>query len=360
MSEPQVHLTRTDDHGPAIEALVELLGGRVGVAPVLGDLNRRARRARPAGRAVDHALTWDAADRRTPRWWPQGVSSSADASASEEVAGHRVLAVAWYARKVDGDEGRGVRISFLDLGTLRYRHVLLVVPEVDADGALGFSPLRVHAGGIVWFGPHLFVAATARGFLTCRLDDLVRVPDEVASGDPDRLGIENGRVSSYGYRYLLPVAFAHRGGADPGAEKLRYSFFSLDRAAEPPLLIAGEYARGDQSRRLARFALDPVTHLPREDSDGLARPLFVDDHGVAGTQGVAMAGGEQFRTVSHGPVLPGSVVVGAGADVRHHIGATPLGPEDLTWWPSTGLLWSATEHPRRRWIYAMRRDWYDD
>ena len=37
-------------------------------------------------------------------------------------------------------------------------------------------PLRIHAGGIVWHGPYLHVAATTKGFFTCRLDDLFRVP----------------------------------------------------------------------------------------------------------------------------------------------------------------------------------------
>ena len=47
----------------------------------------RARRTLAPGRAVHRALTWDAADRRDPRWWPQGISTSADASDTEEVEG---------------------------------------------------------------------------------------------------------------------------------------------------------------------------------------------------------------------------------------------------------------------------------
>ena len=54
--------------------------------------------------------------------------------------------------------------------------MLLVVP-VLRDGAVALEPLRVHAGGIVWCGPYLHVAATAKGFYTCRLDDLLRVPE---------------------------------------------------------------------------------------------------------------------------------------------------------------------------------------
>ncbi|WP_372729219.1 hypothetical protein [Nocardioides sp.] len=365
-----IHLTRAGDRADAVAALADLLGGRVGPDAVLADLNRRARRSRVPGRApgsaVEQALAWDRADRCTRRWWPQGISSSADASphgtAGDDFVGRRVLVTSWYARPVheDGDDGsRGARISFVDLATRRYRHVLLVTPKLDAEGRLQLNPLRVHAGGIVWWGGHLYVAATARGFWVCRLDDLLRVPDAVASGDPDRLGIRAGRVSSFGYRYLLPVSFQMRGGAEPGAERLRWSFLSVDRAATPPELVAGEYGRGDQSRRLARFALDPTTGLPAANAHGVSRPLAVDHEGVAGTQGVAIARGEQYRTVSHGPLLPGTVVVGRGGRVRRHRAATPVGPEDLTYWASTDLLWSLTEHPGRRWICAMRRSTFD-
>ena len=55
---------------------------------------------------------------------------------------------------------------------------MLLVNPVVRDGVLALEPLRVHAGGVVWCGPYLHVAATARGVITCRLDDLLRVPDD--------------------------------------------------------------------------------------------------------------------------------------------------------------------------------------
>ena len=41
----------------------------------------------------------------------------------------------------------------------------------------------------------------------------------------------------------------------------------------------GEYARGEQTRRLARFPLDPETSLLVDGEDGLSRPLMLDDGG---------------------------------------------------------------------------------
>lgn len=355
---PALHLTRTDENVAAIDALAGLLGGRVGLDELLGDLDRRGRRAFAPGRAVHRAMTWDGEDRSTSRWWPQGISTSADASETEEIAGRRVVVVTWYAKPPrGGGQHPGSRISIVDVGSQRYRHVLLVVPELADDGTVRLAPLRIHAGGVVWCGPYLHLAATGRGLVTCRIDDLMRVP-ESAAGDRHRLGVEGERVSTLGYRYVLPVRFTYRAHAEEGHDRLRYSFLSLDRQASPPEVVAGEYARGGQTRRLARFPLDPETLLLSEDDDGRCVPLLLGD-GVQQTQGAAVAGGAFYLTTSHGPASPGSVHVGRPGHFRRHRWATPMGPEDVAYWPSQDLLWSVTEHPRRRWIFSMKRSWFD-
>ena len=78
--------------------------------------------------------------------------------------------------------------------------------------------------------------------------------------------------------------------------------------------------------------------------------------GVRGMQGVVLADGRHLATASRGPWRPGSVWAGEPGALREHRWATPMGPEDLTHDPLTGTLWSATEHPRRRWIYSMRAE----
>jgi len=340
-----VHLTRTDENADEIDALAGLLGGRVGLEEVLDDLDRRGRRSWLPARAVHRAFTFDASDRRDRRWWPQGVTTSADASDEEEIAGRRIVAVAWYAKKLPGDEAnQGSRITFFDLGSRRYRHVLLVVP-VLRDGVPGIAPLTVHAGGIVWCGPYLHVAATAKGFHTCRLDDLLRV--------------SNQEVAAYGHRYVLPVRFSYRAETDEGHERLRYSFISLDKSASPPEILAGEYGRGrDTTRRLARFGLDPGTRLLATGEDGISRPMMLDE-GVGQMQGAVVARGRYHVTASRGPWTFGSVYTGTPGALVQRRWATPMGPEDITYWPSTDELWSVSEHPRRRWIFSMRRSWFD-
>jgi hypothetical protein len=95
-----VHLRRTDENVREIDALGTLLGGPVGVDAVLADLNRKASRTfvlgrGRLGRAVDWGFAWDREDRGDERWWPQGVSTSADASDTEDIGGKHVLAVTW-------------------------------------------------------------------------------------------------------------------------------------------------------------------------------------------------------------------------------------------------------------------------
>lgn len=339
-----VHLTRTDENVDEIEALATRLGGRVGLDDVLDDLDRKGRRSWFRARAIRRAYTFDAADRRDPRWWPQGVTTSADATDEEEIAGRRIVAVAWYAKALPGDEVKqGSRITFFDLGTRRYRHVLLVKPVLK-DGVADIEPLTVHAGGIVWFGPYLHVAATTKGFHTCRLDDLLRVSDD--------------EVAAHGHRYVLPVRFSYQAETEEGHERLRYSFMSLDKAASPPDIVAGEYGRGDTTRRLARFPVDPATLLLATEDDGISRPSMLDE-GVGQMQGAVMAKGRYYVTVSKGPKTFGSVYTGRPGAFQRHRWATPMGPEDIAYWPSTDELWSVSEHPRRRWIFSMRRSWFD-
>lgn len=338
-----LHLTRTAENGAEIDALASALaadgGGRVGLAGMVPDLTRRLRRTlapspRLLGLKVSRAYTWEAADRHDPEWWPQGITTSA-LTGFKEKYGHDVLASSWYSKGVAGS-----RISIIDLERRRYGHVLLVTPTL-VDGVPGFKPLKVHAGGIVWLGDHLHVAGTGRGFFSCRLEDLMRVP-------------AGSSFETHGHRYVLPVRFAHRGKADEGQSKLRFSFFTVDRSTTEPALVVGEYGSRKQSRRMARFALDPTTGLVAADADGMARPV-IDDRGQARMQGVSVVDGVYYVTSSRSGYLPGSVFVGAPGAFREHRFATAIGPEDLVWWPETERFWSVTEHPRRRWIFAMKR-----
>jgi hypothetical protein len=349
-----VHLSRTGDRAAAVDALADRLGGRVGLDGVLADLNRAARPARVPGRATTWGFRWDEQDQASRRWWPQGITSSADADPAERYAGREVLLTSAYGKRVDG-VAKGARVTVVDVTDrrqVRYRHVLLVEAVLDDRGGLTLRPVPVHAGGIVWHGPYLHVAGTARGLTCFRLSDILAAR---TGGDRDRLGLRPDRVDSFGYRYLLPVRFTYEAHAGDGVEPMRYSFLSLDRSGDPPGLVAGEYGRLGMSTRLARFDLDPGTALLRTDHADLSRPVLLSPDGVGHMQGATVVGSRWYVTTSHGPRARGSVWTGRPGRLRRRRWALPPGPEDIAYWPSTDQLWSLTEHPGRRWVFAIDR-----
>jgi hypothetical protein len=197
-------------------------------------------------------------------------------------------------------------------------HAPLALPR--QDGTLG--PLPIHAGGLAASGPWLHVAATGRGIYSAHQDDLRRLP----SGE-----------------LVWPVRLHLQPAADDTA-RFRYSFLSVSDEGE---LIAGEYGRGDQSTRLARFPLD---------IDGLPSEAIAVDRGVPQMQGAILRGGRYLATVSHGARGLGGLAAGRAGDLAGSLAerrwAAPVGPEDLTW--HDGRPWTVTEHPGKRWIVALR------
>ena len=365
MDDPEttgVHLVRTRERVDEVSALAAALGGRVGVAGVLDDLNRKGSVRNVPGRAVRWGFRWDDEDSRSQRWWPQGITTSADADpATEQVAGRAVLCTSWYSKDVDG-LNKGSRVTFVDVGASggpAYRHVLLVEAHLSASGTVDLRPVKVHAGGLVWHGRYLHAAGTARGIHTFHLDDVMRVP---GSGDPSALGVG---VGSFGYRYVLPVRFTYDAFAEDGVERMRYSFLSLAHAAGgggpagAPRLVAGEYGRGSRTTRLVDFTLDPATSLLRVSDDGVARPSRLPEQGVQGMQGATVAGGRWYLTTSAGRCLPGSLYVGRPGAFRRRTGVLPVGVEDVSYWPSRDQLLSLSEYPGRRYVFAMDRSTFD-
>ncbi|MPZ83260.1 MAG: hypothetical protein GEV28_23855 [Actinophytocola sp.] len=92
-------------------------------------------------------LLWDDDDPHT-RWYPQGITGSADARADGRYEDRRLLLVSWYDN-LDEAPDKGVRVSFINPTNIQvptYRHVLLVEPCTDAGGEPSFRAVTVHAG----------------------------------------------------------------------------------------------------------------------------------------------------------------------------------------------------------------------
>ncbi|WP_341231294.1 hypothetical protein [Nocardioides salarius] len=306
MSQPEVETSWTDEASGlrlARSAAYPRVPGAVGLEGV--PLTGKLRRSWALGVLGMRAWTWEPADRRDRQWWPQGITSAGEGDAG--------LLVSWYSK-----QGLS-RLSVVDTRTGWYAHVALAVPALADDGSVALGPLKVHAGGLARTGRWLHGAATAKGFWTAHLDDVVEVDGEL----------------------VLPVRHAHRASAPDGVEPLRYSFMSAGSSG----LVVGEYARGKRTRRLARIPVDPATGLP------CGAPVVAGD-GPAGMQGAVERDGRWSVTTSHGPWTPGSLWTGSPDALVRRRWATPMGPEDL-YADAGGDLWTVTEHPRRRWIVRL-------
>ena len=168
-----VHLERHEENLDEIASLQARYGSPVGVGGVLDHLNRQATGARVPGRGLTWGFTWNPQDGDSQRWWPQGISTSADASDTEDFEGRRLIVTSPYS-KGEKDDNHGSRVTFVDVDRLRYRHVLIVRAGIDLLGRATLEPLRIHAGGVVWCGPYLHLAGTRHGLFTCHVDDILR------------------------------------------------------------------------------------------------------------------------------------------------------------------------------------------
>ncbi len=347
MRPASVHLAATRDRGADIDVFAAQHGGRVGLEGVLADLNRTALPAFDTGSAATWGFRWDREDDGSKRWWPQGVTSSAEASedGTDEYAGRRLLVTTSYSKTVD-KVNKGCRISVVDItdeGSIRYRHVLLAAVGPDDSGRPELRPLHAHAGGIVWRGRHLHVASTARGFHTFDFDDVVAVPT----------------ATGLGHRYVLPLRTSWTGRAAEGIEPVRHSFFSIgwEGGRAGSTLLIGEYGRGRATRRLLTYDLDPAG-LPVADEDGLAVPTMLPD-GPDRMQGAVMVDGRLHVVTSNGKRGRGSLWVGEPGGLRRVADVLPPGPEDITYWSSREELWVPTEYPGRRFVLAYDRKRFD-
>jgi hypothetical protein len=299
----------------------------VGVGRVIADANRETRplTGSPAVSGIANlagGFRWNSGDDDVSYWYPQGITGSADAEPGGSVAGHRILLASWYS-----NNGKGVRVSFVNADKLdgaRYRHVLLVRP--NAHG--GFSLVKVHAGGIAWFGHLLYVADTDNGLRVFDTNRLVRA---------------HGK-QSLGYKYLLPQVGAYKSTG----RKLRWSFISIDRSRSPASLLAGEYVDGKAGGRVVRWPLRSASGLiaRRKASAAYVSP-------ERNMQGALSLGGRLFASASRGS-SPGVLTSGKPRRRTRSV-RWGIGPEDLTYSPVTKRLYTLTEHRGLRTVFAIQR-----
>jgi hypothetical protein len=242
------------------------------------------------------AFRWSGFDRWTQRWWPQGIAVG-------DASGVPLAIVSWFS-KVRRGRDLGARITVVDLDRLSYHHVHLVEgPDL--------VPVSVHAGGIVWSGDRLLVAATFGGIREFRMSGILR----------------------RARRFVLPQ-IAHL----KPSEKFRYSFIAEGTHG----IATGEYTTRDDGR------LGGVTL-----SDGVVSVGDIHTPVIPEMQGAVLVDGVWAMTSSRGDRQNGDLWTGRRGALVKHEGALPPGPEDLAWWPERWQLWGASEHPGQRWVFAV-------
>lgn len=331
-----------DRYAPRVSALDTRLG--VTSVPTLMDGANRV--TRPVCHSTPVAAVggfcWETGDDSTPDWYPQGVTGSWDALDVGTYAGRKILITSWY--NATGD--KGVRLSFVDMskpaGTARYRHVLLVEPTSTTN----FRAVKVHAGGLAWYGDYLYVVDTSRGM---RVFDLRHLWSTASDPSKSKIGLgTDGRYYAYDYAYVLPQVGEF---VQPAGTGMVFSYMSLDRSTTPDSVVAGQYIDGQVGGQLVRWGIDFQTRRLITGTDGVARAsaAYVIPH--QNMQGAVSFNGSYFFTRSRGTATQGLLY-------RDQVGtalgssALPIGPEDLSYEKSVSHLWTLTEHPNSRLVLA--------
>lgn len=366
---------------------------KAGVQDLLAQANRQgvtgcqpAKPEKPKPETPVSSFCFEPGDNKTTAWYPQGVTTVADAQQDQHWGDKQALLVSWY----DHDQGvqKGVRVSFIDPATDRYQHVLLVYPYDGAQGPTYESlttPQRgdgrsVHAGGLVWYGNYLYVADTRRGI---RVFDMRAIMDLKTADNGDTsaqniVGLHDGIYYGFGYRYVMPqvATWQHPDGLATfppdnqcaNAGRPKFSYLSLDRSTAPDLLISGEYCADPADPnfygRVAQWELDGATGQPATGPDGNWRATNTYRLPKSHVQGATSTDGRWYlSSTGEGPDgpshlqaavagRPGTGVLTADGPERD----AAAGVEDLSYWPGNDELWTVTEYPRSRILFSLRRD----
>ncbi|SDS51045.1 hypothetical protein [Microlunatus soli] len=336
------------------------------------------------------------ADRDTKDWYPQGVTSDADAHSDESWNGHKGLMVSWYDTsdpEVDPDDDgieKGVRVTVVNTETRKYRHLLLVEPvptPPDRPATKNYRAVTtdeggsLHAGGIVWYGRYLYVADTKRGIRVFDLDNIYDLSADPNGdvNDPTKVGLGNDGKTyhGYGYRYVLPQVGRWENDAPGSGDKcagkdkpMLHSWLSLDRASTPDRLIAGEYCvESSGPGRVAAWSLKDGKIANRgTPTQAFRMPNLKRGKCQNNIQGGLRNQKHWFFNASCKGTKENGVMYRFRPTALPFIWQSegikegPVGPEDLSYrYRGAGdkrLVYSVSEHPGRRMIFA--RNTYDD
>jgi hypothetical protein len=346
-------------------------------------------------------------DSLSKEWTPQAITGVSDAQRDEQWGGAaRPILTGWYddynkgrsngcddKNDTDVCNEKGVRVTFVDPVSRKYRHVLLVWPYKNKKKHWSFDAVHakdnarkrqtgIHTGGMVWYGNHLYVADTYNGI---RVFDMRKIMDLNPDGDAStndrtqdglksnvrnkmKIGRQKNVWYSFGYRYVMPQVASFKftatqynndsknkrvrqACADHGAPKA--SYLSLDRSGTDRMIL-GEYClsypQGDlpSTGRVGAFRAADLEKLTGTATAGAT--FFLPQEKI---QGAARYGGRwyfnQSNAFDNGHLWRAEVDDAGNLSTTGDEIRTATGPEDFYYehGTATGLaprLWSVSEH----------------
>ncbi len=314
---------------------------------------------RPAG--LIGGFRFDSGDNGDSCSYPQGITTSRDAVGTADNGrydGRQVVVVSWYTQNAcsDGATDRS-RLTLVDWDANHpnaYRKVLLVEPS-GTTSAPSFKDIPVHAGGVTWYGNHLYVADTSRGM---RVFDMRRFLKVSSGGTAAQVGRQpSGAYYAHNYAYVLPQVGRVSASAAPGTTPLNWSTISLDRTDRS--IIATEFTCSSctsyprRAPRAVRFRFATgSTLLPSSATanQALRLPWY-------GLNGVASHHRRWWFASSTYDRLHYWTPAGGAKSFGWVDGA-----ESLSYWEDTSgpdLIWSLTEKTGARNVLAVTQATYD-
>ncbi|KAG6888989.1 hypothetical protein C0992_006865, partial [Termitomyces sp. T32_za158] len=272
-------------------------------------------------------------DENTTKWTPQGITTSADALDVGVYQTKKVILIDWYN---SGGQGLG-------------RNALLVEPYTDSSGNPNFKAVKVHGGGIMWYGNLLYVVDTNNGIRVFDLNHIYKVTVGDAIGRQSSTDYE-----AYNYLYVVPQTLSYK--ASTLASPMRWSFIALDRTTTPDSIVVGEYAADNTvpAPRLVRFSIDYTTRL-LFTTNGVATATWAYQVDILRMQGALSINGTFYISRSNGASTNGDLFTWIpGNTATKYTGALEIGCEDLTYNRNADELWTLSEHAGKRYFYALK------
>ncbi|WP_033288499.1 hypothetical protein [Amycolatopsis jejuensis] len=284
--------------------------------------------------------------------YPQGITTSRDAVGGN-YDGHQLVAVSWYTRDACGGNQVRSRITLVDWDATypnKYRKILLVEPT-GTGSAPDFKDIPIHAGGVSWYGDHLYVADTGRGM---RVFDMRKILEVNSGGSAGQIGRSGDEYYAHNYRYVLPQVGTVAAHTTSGTN-LSWSSISLDRVSKSMVMTEYTCQSGctdypNRAPRAIRFPFaSGVFAASTTASQALKLPWY-QLNGVASHNGrwwFNSSGAKQlyYWTPSAGPATHPWVSYG----------------ESISYWEDPNgadLLWSLQEGKGNRNVFTVKQATY--